>query len=109
MLLLLVLLQLLVGRVHYERCGIRNLLIIVVSVALSTEAIHGLVWMATCGALLAIVLLVLMVWTSRRLVKVVAGDTGRLICRLLLLIALSSSVIAWGQRCFTLVCFVGFV
>lgn len=58
---MLVLLQLLVGRVHYERCGIHNLLV-VVSVALSTEAIHGLVWMATRGALLAIILLVLVVW-----------------------------------------------
>ena len=108
MLLLLMLMQLLVGRVHYERCRIHNLLI-VVSVALSTEAIHGLVWMTTRGALLAIILLVLMVWASGRLVKVVAGDAGRLICRLLLLIALSSSVISRNHRCFTLVCFVGFV
>ena len=84
-------------------------MLVVVSVALSTEAIHGLVWMATRGALLAIILLVLVVWASGRLVKVVAGDAGRLICRLLLLIALSSSVITGGQRCFTLVSFVGFI
>ena len=50
-----------------------------------------------------------MVWTGRRLIKVVAGDAGRLICRLLLLIAGSGSVITRGQRSFPLVCFVGFI
>ena len=108
--LLLMLLQLLVGRVHYERCRIHNLLVIV-SVTLTAEAIHGLILMATVygGAFLTVVLLILMILARGRLIEVVAGDTGCLICRLLLLIASSGSVITEGQRSFTLVCFVGFI
>ena len=65
---------------------------------------------ATHGrALLAVVLLILMVLAGGRLVKIVTCNSGRLVSRLLLLIAGSSSVITGGQRCFTLVCFVGFV
>ena len=108
--LLLMLLQLLVGRVHYERCRIHNLLVIV-SVALSAEAIYGLVLMATAygGAFLTVILLILMILAGGRLIEVVAGDTGCLICRLLLLIAGSGSIITGGKLCFTLVCFVGFI
>ena len=108
--LLLMLLQLLVGRVHYERCRIHNLLVIV-SVALSAEAIYGLVLMAAAygGAFLTVILLILMILAGGRLIEVIAGDTGCLICRLLLLIAGSGSVITGGQRCFTLVRFVGFI
>ena len=112
MLLLLVLLKLLVSRVHYERCGIHNLLlVVVVSITLPTEAIHGLVLMATTqgGSFLTVVLLILMVLASGRLIEVVTGDAGRLLRHLLLLIAGSSSVITGGQRCFTLVSFVGFI